>query len=410
MTDREILRSLAGKIAEIAALPVQEETKELYRAVNSRRMIRPVVLLDELPWNQLNSDEDLVNRCEDPFLREVETNLRRTLWKWNHCRGDMLVEPFYCLNKEIAVGSIGEKPADESIAFDRGNNIISRHLADGLNSFEAVEKLRIPEVTYDKAATERKKDILTDLFGDILPVRLVGHSWAGHFAPWDEIAWWRGVEAIYVDLYDEPELLHATMRKFMQIKQSTLDQLIALDLLDDYSPTLHCTAGLVDDLPGKIEGGKVSPKNMWGRGTAQCFATVSPKMHDEFEIQYVKQYFDQFGLLYYGCCEPLHDKIEILKQFKNLRKISITPWADVRKAAERMGSAYVMARKPNPAAVAVDKPDTEALRRDILETLTLCRENGTSVEFTLKDISSVNYRAENLTEWEKTVMETVKNF
>ena len=410
MTGREILRSLAGKIAEIAALPVQEETRELYRAVNSRRMIRPVVLLDELPWNQLSSDEDLVNRCEDPFLREVETNLRRTLWKWEHCRGDLLVEPFYCLNKDIITGSIGEKTADESIAFDKGNNIISRHLADELSTFEAVEKLRIPEVTYDRTSTERKKDLLTDLFGDILPVRLVGHSWAGHFAPWDEIAWWRGVEAIYVDLYDEPELLHATMRKFMEIKQKTLEQLIQLDLLDDYSPTLHCTAGLVDDLPGEKKDGKVSPKNMWGRGTAQCFATVSPKMHDEFEIQYVKQYFDRFGLLYYGCCEPLHNKIEILKQFKNLRKISITPWADVRAAAERMGSTYVMARKPNPAAVAVDKIDEEALRRDILETLTVCRENGTSVEFTLKDISSVNYRPENLTQWEQIVMETIKNF
>ena len=183
-----------------------------------------------------------------------------------------------------------------------------------------------------------------------------------------------------------------------------------MGLLDTYMNTLHCTAALVDDLPGELVNGKVTPKNMWARGTAQVFASVSPAMHDEFEIEYVKEFFSDFGLLYYGCCEPLHDKIEIVKKMPNVRKLSITPWANVRKAAEQMGREFVMARKPNPAAVAVDHLDEGVLRNDILETLQACRENGTSVEFTLKDISSVNYHPENLTRWEQIVMETVKNF
>ena len=53
--DRDILRSLAGQIAQIAALDVQKETERLYRGVNSLKMIRPVVLLDELPWNRMGS-------------------------------------------------------------------------------------------------------------------------------------------------------------------------------------------------------------------------------------------------------------------------------------------------------------------------------------------------------------------
>ena len=64
--DREILRSLAGQIAQIASLDVQKETRELHRAVNSLRMIRPVVLLDELPWNQLNASGELTLQCQDP--------------------------------------------------------------------------------------------------------------------------------------------------------------------------------------------------------------------------------------------------------------------------------------------------------------------------------------------------------
>ena len=69
--DREILRGLAGQVAEIAALEIQKETEKLYRGVNDLKMIRPVVLLDELPWNQLNADGELTLHCEDPFLRSV---------------------------------------------------------------------------------------------------------------------------------------------------------------------------------------------------------------------------------------------------------------------------------------------------------------------------------------------------
>ena len=411
MNDRNILRNLAGQIAEIAALDIQKENRKLHRAVNNRKMIRPVVLLAELPWNQLNGDGELTLQCEDPTLRWVEEGMRRTLYQWHHCPGDMLVDPFFLLDRSVGIGDIGvSQPQGEVVMADKGNNIVSRHLEDQLSTFEAVEKLHVPEIIVDNERTERQFNQLNDVFGDILPIRLHGNSYIGSFAPWDDIAWWRGVQSIYMDLYDNPELLHATMRKIVDIKMAVLDKLEALDLLDPYMPYVHCTAALVDDLPGEIQNGHVTAKNLWGRGTAQAFASVSPAMHDEFEVEYVKDYFSRFGLLYYGCCEPLHNKIDIIRKFPNLRKISITPWADVRIAAERMGSEYVMARKPNPAAVAVPHLDEDTLRKDILETLEVCRENGTSVEFTLKDISSVNYNPENLTRWEKVVMETVKNF
>ena len=60
----------------------------------------------------------------------------------------------------------------------------------------------------------------------------------------------------------------------------------------------------------------------------------------------------RWGLTYYGCCEPMDMKVDILrKRFKNLRKISITPWADPVRAAENIGSDFVLAAKPNPAFV-----------------------------------------------------------
>ena len=407
--DREILRQLAGQIAQIASLDVQKETAELYRAVNSLRMIRPVVLLDELPWNQLNASGELTLQCQDPFLRNIECGMRRTLWRWNHCRGDMLIEPYYDLYRSVRYSDIGISVLEEQLANDGDNHIVSHRYIDQLSTMEDLEKLHTPEVWVDTAEEERNFQRLDDLFGDLLPIRLHGIGFKG-FSPWDTLAMWRGVEPIYIDLLDNPELLHAFMRKYTDIQKAVLDQEEALGLLDAHNPVLHCTAGYVDELPGDVTDGKVTRKNVWGRGTAQMFASVSPAMHDEFEIEYAKEYFDGFGLVYYGCCEPLHDKIDIVKKLPNLRKISITPWADVRKSAEQMGADYVLSRKPNPATVGVPHLDEEDLRKDILETLTVCRENNTPCEFILKDISSACYNPDNLTRWEQVVMETVKNF
>lgn len=407
--DREILRNLAGQIAQIASLDVQKETAELYRAVNSLRMIRPVVLLDELPWNQLNSSGELTLHCQDPYLRGIECGMRRTLWRWNHCRGDMLIEPYYDLYRSVGYGDIGISVQEELLHNDGDNHIVSHRYIDQLSSMEDLEKLHTPEVWVDNAADERNFERLDAIFGDLLPIRFQGIGYKA-FTPWDTLATWRGVEPIYIDLVDDPELLHAFMRKYTDIQKEVLAKEEALGLLDAHNPVLHCTAGYVDDLPGEMEDGKVTRKNVWGRGTAQMFASVSPAMHDEFEIEYAKEYFDGFGLVYYGCCEPLHDKIDIVKKLPNLRKISITPWADVRKSAEQMGADYVLSRKPNPATVGVPHLDEEDLRKDILETLTVCRENNTPCEFILKDISSACYNPENLTRWEQVVMETVKNF
>jgi len=45
-------------------------------------------------------------------------------------------------------------------------------------------------------------------------------------------------------------------------------------------------------------------------------------------IDYAVQWYEKFGLVYYGCCEPLDGKIDIVREIPNLRKISMSPWVD----------------------------------------------------------------------------------
>ncbi|MEW6754633.1 MAG: hypothetical protein AB1505_27165, partial [Candidatus Latescibacterota bacterium] len=92
--DVRTVRELAACVAEAAALPVQEEKRALWRRLNGLRPARPMVMIDQVCWNEMNVDDELTLRCADPECRGYEGYLRRTLFQWRHFPVDMVVEPF----------------------------------------------------------------------------------------------------------------------------------------------------------------------------------------------------------------------------------------------------------------------------------------------------------------------------
>ena len=139
---------------------------------------------------------------------------------------------------------------------------------------------------------------------------------------------------------------------------------------------------------------------------AQMFSTVSPAAHEEFDIQYSVPLASRCAFTYYGCCEPLSDRIDRLKLYPNLRKVGVSPWADVEKSAEALGGNYVLSRKPNPASVAFST-DRDLVRKEIKETVDLCVKYGCPCDITLKDISTVGYKPENLDIWAETASQVL---
>ena len=264
-------------------------------------------------------------------------------------------------------------------ADETGREGAATHLyTDQLPDEAEIDALHYHTVSYDKSATEHNVAMAEEMFGDILPVKVCGSLlW---LALWDRIVFWRGAEKVLYSLIDEPELLHRLMAKLVDIENDYIDQLEAQNLL--YT----------------------------GPGAAQIFSEVSPAMHDEFEIEYMKPLYERFGWVNYGCCEPLHNKIDIIRKIKNVRAISTSPWADVYQTAEAMHGDYLMARKPNPSYVASGYVSTDAVKQEIREILKACRDNSTNVEFILKDITTVNRRPECLTEWYELVKSEVESF
>lgn len=112
---------------------------------------------------------------------------------------------------------------------------------------------------------------------------------------------------------------------------------------------------------------------------AQPFSSVSPDMFEEYEVEYILPMAKRFGLSYYGCCEPLHDRMDRIFRIPNLRKVGVSSWADVERSAELLGKDYVYARKPNPALVAGEL-DEDAIRAEARATLAACRKYGCPCE------------------------------
>ena len=110
--------------------------------------------------------------------------------------------------------------------------------------------------------------------------------------------------------------------------------------------------GYVSDLPDPDTRNAVTLKNLWGWAESQEAANISPEMYNEFVLPYLAKLSERFGLVYYGCCERVDDRLPaIIEAIPNLRSVSISGWTNFSRAAELLGTRYVYSRKPTPAHI-----------------------------------------------------------
>ena len=408
MDERNVVRDLARRYAEAA---FSDEAKR--NAANWGRLnaldsgARPPIILDQLPWHEFEGEKELRCRCESPFYRGIESYFRAELFRVRHFGADLVPAPYYPCEKVCSDTGCGISTVTQD---ETGHEDAQTHLyEDQLPDEASIGRLRTPVITALPEQTARNRLALEEVLGDILEVRPTGRMiWA---ALWDRITFWKGAESVLYALIDEPVFVRRLMARMVEIEMSVIDQLEAQNLLAAGPGTkCHCIETYVDeDRWRAIDQAHIRASDCWVSGAAQIFSEVSPAMHDEYEIEFMKPLYDRFGWVNYGCCEPLDRKIDIIRKLKTVRAISASPWTNVERQAEAMGKDYVMLRKPNPAFVASGYPDREAVAREIRQTLRACRHSGTPVAFVLKDITTVKGRVDCLTEWVEIAQAEIEN-
>jgi hypothetical protein len=412
-SDRDVLRRLGAACAAYGERDAAGGRDALWRGLNDLDSKRPMVWINEIPWHEMDVEGELAPRCVHPWARELETSLRRTIYQAKHMPGDMVVSPFIECPKVFHSTDFGIVEKVETAVTDEGSEIYSRHFEIQIEGPGDIEKIRMPKITYLEKATGYRYAAMRELFEGIAEVRLVGqtHIW---YTPWDFLIRWWGIQEALMDLVVRPEMVHGAYERMVDAWMTELDQLDDLNLLSlDANNTRIGSGGYgyVSALPGAdYDAGHVHPHNMWGCSNAQIFASVSPGMHWEFAVEHDLRWLARFGLTYYGCCEPLDKKMDVLRRIPNLRKVSVSPWCDSRGAARAIGDSYVMSRKPSPAIFVPQPFDLGEAERQLREFLDEAEEVGGHTEIIMKDISTVAYRPENLWAWEGMAMRVVEDY
>lgn len=404
--DIEVLRSLASRYMTYALSSKNNEKRELWRKLNNMQMQKPMITIDQIPWEEMDVDGFLICQVEDSYFRNIEWTLRMEIYKWEHMPVDMVLNPYIVLPRPISNSGFGL--VTQNMDSDPTKNMQSHLFEDQLEEMEDVEKIKTPIIKLNYDIEEEILDVATKIFGGIAPLK-----WGGimlHSGLWDFITFWKGVENCYIDLLDRPELIHAIMERYTNAFISQIEQINKLGAYDIVSNSCHCSYTFSDRLPTeKCDEKHPTTYDGWTFSMAQLFTSVSPEINKEFEVPYMSKIFSYFGSVYYGCCERLDDRLDIVTQMPNIRKISCSPWSDREKFAEKLPPKYIMSNKPNPSYLATATFDEDVVREDLRRTIKVAKENGLCVEFLLKDISTVRKDPKRLWRWAEIATEETMN-
>ena len=405
--DRQTLRALAGQVREIADLPEMQERKDRWKRHNALNGDRPMVLcFPEGAWCELMPDDTLT--CEDKQARRWEDGLRHQVYWWEHIRDDSAIEPWFNLGWEVTIGDYGvEVPITR--ASERGSCIWDAPIKD---LDRDLDKLSFRPLSVDREATQRKLALAEEVFGDLLPPRIRGQFWWSLGLTGAAIML-VGIERLMMSMLERPEGLHRLMAFLRDDHQHLIDWCRTeglLSLNNEAEGVGSGGIGCTDELPqpDAASDQPVRPQDLWCLGESQETVGVSPAMFDEFVLAYQAPLLEQFGLVCYGCCEPMEQRMGYLKQrLSNVRRVSISPFSDERVAAEGLAGQYIYSRKPRPTLVAAGF-DEDAVRDDIRQTLDVAGDQ--TVEFVLKDTHTVEHQPERITNWTRIALEEVDRF
>lgn len=392
--EREYLRSLARKQVEYAANPEMFERKKLWYKHNSLSGERPLIVMEMDSFEQEMFPKF---RCITPIAIEVEKSLLRHIINYEMIGDDKVVPDYYSMDWEISIDEFGLDLNKQFAENYQGESLGYRYEHPIKIIQNDIKKLK-PAIFFqvNRKLTKKKLEILQDIIGDILPIKIENQHLRWHFTPSEKVVRLMGLQQMMYSLFDEPDQMH---NLYSFIKENTLsfakwmenEGLLTLNNANHFIGS--GSYGFTNELPkdNNKQNQKIGLKDLWGNLNSQETVGISAKMYREFIFPYYYDLAEQFGLVYYGCCEPVHSIWNCcISQLPNLRKVSISAWSNEKFMGEALSnSSIIYSRKPSPNFIGVGKfLDTEAFSQHILQTLQAAR--NCHLEFIFRDIYTLS--------------------
>ena len=356
--DIAILRKRAQLQLDYANSPQNEVILKQWEAqAEGRRESPPVRLLfsnffDEVITPRLE--------CEGDLARSIEARLLSTLAGRELFNDDTPIAPTYNIQWETHIKPFGLRAQKHR---PKGSKSGGYHIEPVITDLEEeIDQLKGGYFGVNRESTLERKELLENIFGDILPTQLVMGSLPGGLT--NPIVHLMGMEEYYLAMYDCPEAVHQAMDMGTRVYEAYYDFLEKESLLlptHGISPVGQETFAFNNELPAN---NVTKTKHCWGFLESQETTAVSSETFGEFVRPYQQRLADRFGLLSYGCCERVDDIWEDhLSQWSNLRKLSVSPFNNEDRVGEYLrGTRVVYYSKPRAEYVTCERPmDEEAL-------------------------------------------------
>lgn len=397
--DKNILRRLATKVACLSNRPIEEEKRKLWYEHNSLKPVRPLVFCDpENGWNEIITKDQI--ECEGELAQRWEMVLRKEIFWGELMQDDKVIEPYFDVGYTYIESNWGFNPIIHG-----GNDGGSYVWESPIKKYSDIDKVHFPVINIDYKATQKTLEVASDTFGDLIEVRKTG-VWWWSLGMTFTLALLRGLGTMMIDMIDNPKLIHRLMKILSEGTLKRLDFLEENGLLSLNTDRYVGSGGFgyTEELPAKgFNDSKVRTTDMWGFCESQETVGVSPQMFEEFIFEYQLPILKLFGLNCYGCCEPLEKRWNIIKKIPNLRRVSVSSWANFEQMGQNLQNDYVYSLKMKPTDLAAAVMDEDVARKRIRDVLNIAK--GCIIEIIMKDNHTIGKNPNNVIRWTKIARE-----
>lgn len=395
--ERDYLRGLARRQAEIAALPVMAERVRMWTDMNDAKPgARPPFVIESGTFDRHFMPTSII-RCQSDYGKRLERGFLRNIRHHEILDDDHVCPATLDMGWHVRCNEFGIDIPTEYIK-DAEGIVTGYHFDCPIKDLDrdGFAMVKPSEFSVDRAGTMAEKAFLEETFGDLLPV-VIRCGPLGNCNLTQRLVRLMSMETFFTAIYDCPDKLHAVMALLRDnaMRMARWGEAEGLMVLNNQN---QCTCGTCYNfttlLPKRVvQPGQVKLSDMWGVMDSQETVGVSPKLFHEFFFPYYRDLAEMFGLVYWGCCEPADPLwATSLSKLPNLKAISISRWANQQVMAEALaGKGIVYSRKPNPNLLGVDvQLNEEAWAAEIRSTIAATQGKDIPLEFVVRDVYTMH--------------------